>query len=93
VTDAGLVNLKGMTNLKKLTFEDCRNVSDEGLKVLVDLQALELLNLKGTQTTDASVALLSGLKNLKELNLQFTQVSDEGIKRLKKALPKAKVIE
>ena len=41
--------------------------------------------------TDAAIEALSSLKNLKSLELSETNLSPEGIKELRKALPRSKV--
>ena len=59
VTDAGLVNLKGMTNLKALGLSDT-GVTNAGLVHLKDLTNLKALFLINTQITDAGLGYLKG---------------------------------
>jgi hypothetical protein len=57
--------------------------SDEDLKALTDIKALEKLNLYGTGVTDQGLDLLLPLGSLKELELSYTLISDEGLQKLK----------
>jgi len=51
------------------------------------LTKLLVLDLRGTQVTDAGLAHLKGLTNLSKLDISFTQVSDAGVQELQQALP------
>ncbi|MGC3971259.1 MAG: hypothetical protein QM775_29130 [Pirellulales bacterium] len=53
---------------------------------------LRFLHLIGTNITDAGLKHLVGLKKLEELEVRGTAVSDEGLHRLRKALPTLRVI-
>lgn len=79
---------------------DLRNtsVTDAGLMHIGKLKSLRILFLgydrfvyMGENTSpdisDAGLAHLKGLTNLKELFIQQTKVTEEGIEKLKKALP------
>ncbi len=57
VTDAGLENLKGLTNLKGLSL-DSTQVTDTGLKHLKGLSHLEELSVLNTQVTPEGVKKL-----------------------------------
>ena len=48
---------------------------------------LTYLNLYGTAVSDAGLGQLAGLKNLRNLYVWQTKVTDEGIQKLKQALP------
>ena len=52
--DAGLVHLRGLTQLRRLSLHSTR-VSDAGLEHLRGLTQLRRLNLAGTEVTDAGV--------------------------------------
>jgi internalin A len=87
VTDAGLKELAGMKNLRKLNLSGCRSddrakVTDAGLKELAGHKNLQWLDLSYTQVTDAGLKELAGLKSLKELDLRVTKVTDAGLKEL-----------
>jgi Leucine-rich repeat (LRR) protein len=57
VTDAGLVNLKGLNDLVTLDL-DGTSVTDDGLANLKGLRNLQRLDLSNTQVTDEGVAAL-----------------------------------
>ena len=57
--------------------------TDDDLKLLGSLTALEALDLGKTKITDAGLVHLKGLKNLRSLNLAFDEVTDEGLPHLK----------
>ena len=57
VTGAGLVHLKGLTNLEKLAFSGTR-ITDEGLEHLKGLTNLKELGLGHTRVTDEGVQKL-----------------------------------
>lgn len=88
-TDAGLVHLKGLTSLEKLTLPET-DVTDAGMANLTGLKNLKSLGLVFCKKiTDKSVPYLSQLKNLQELNVASTKITPRGIAALQKALPKA----
>ena len=87
VTDAGLKELAGLTQLQTLYLTGTK-VTDAGLKELAGLTRLQWLNLQGTKVTDEGLKELAGLKQLHMLFLDGTQVTDAGVQELQKALPK-----
>jgi internalin A len=82
VRDAGLVHLKGLTNLSTLHL-DHTPISDRELLHLEGLTNLSTLDLNSTQVGDAGLAHLEGLANLSTLHLKNTRVSDRGLTHLK----------
>ena len=65
LTDAGLVHLKGLTNLQDFHLDDTQ-ITDAGLVHLKGLTNLQSLYLYETQVTDAGVAeLKQALPNCK----------------------------
>ena len=82
ITDAGLVHLKGLTNLADLNLYRTQ-VTDAGLVHLNGMANLVSLDLLGSQVTDAGLVHLVGLNNLKDLGLNFTQVTGTGLVHLK----------
>ncbi len=91
VTDAGLKELAGLTQLQSLDFRETQ-VTDAGLKELAGLKQLRMLNLGVTQVTDAGLKELAGLKQLRMLNLSGSKVTDAGVQELQKALPQVQII-
>jgi Leucine Rich repeat len=86
VTDAGLVNIKGLTKLQKLALGGrfgITRITDAGLENLKELTALQDLDLKGTKITDAGLKHLRGLTQLKKLDVADTQLTDAGLVNFK----------
>ena len=81
VTDAGLVNLRGLTHLRSLNLKNTK-VTDAGLEHLRGLSQLRSVNLSGTAVTDAGLVHLTGLAKLQFLDLSGTQVADAGLVHL-----------
>lgn len=90
VTDAGLENLKWLTDLNILMLYYTQ-VTDAGLEHLEGLTGLERLSLWCPKVTDAGLDHLKGLTSLQTLNLDSTQVTDEGVNELKKAMRKCRI--
>ena len=91
ITNAGLVHLKRLTQLRWLHLERTK-VGDEGVAHLAGLDKLEYLNLYGTKITDKALGHLVRLKKLKRLYVWQTKITDVGVARLRKALPKLRVV-
>ena len=82
VSDAGLVHLKGLTNLRQLNLRNTR-ISDAGLVHLKGLTKMKVLILTEIPITDAGLAHLEGLAKLEKLILYDTQITDAGLVHLK----------
>jgi Leucine-rich repeat (LRR) protein len=82
VTDAGLANLEGLTELQSLDLRDTE-VTDAGLEHLKGLTKLWSLDLRNTRVTGEGLEDLKGLPQLRELYLSDTQVTDAGLEHLK----------
>ena len=91
ITSSGMVHLKGLTQLRRLHLERTK-VDDKGIENLIGLSKLEYLNLYATKITDKSLDRLADLENLRQLYLWQTDVTDYGVAKLKKALPKLKIV-
>jgi Leucine Rich repeat len=89
VTDAGLVGLKHLPELRKLLLPGAS--TDASLANLEGLKHLEELGVSRTQITDAGLVHLWGLKKLRKLHLYGTRIRGEGIGKLRAALPEAEV--
>lgn len=81
ITDAGLVALKDLKNLRTLDLPE--GIGDAGLVQLAGLQKLESLNLAGANITDAGLVHLRGLTALRVLNISLTRVTDAGLVNLR----------
>jgi hypothetical protein len=82
VTDAGMENLRGFTNLQTLTLGR-KNVTGAGWEHLKGLTQLRTLDLPYGEVTDAGLEHLKGLTQLQELDLGATPVTDAGLVHLK----------
>ena len=63
VTDGGLKELAGLTQLRGLRLASCNGVTDAGVKALAGLTLLRGLDLRDTQVTDECLKELAGLCN------------------------------
>jgi hypothetical protein len=90
ITDAGLRELAPFKSLTTLHLGDTQ-VTDAGLKDAAALRNLAKLDLSYTAVTDAEIQGLVALKNLTTLYLHRSKVTNEGVKALRKALPKCEI--
>ena len=73
------------------------NVNDQTVRELVDIvnnapQGINVtIDLAGTQVTDTGLIHLQKVNGLARLVLRNTQVTDEGVKKLRLALPNCKI--
>ena len=67
-------------------------VDDAGLAHCSSLPKLECLSAQGPGITDMSLIALESCKALKMVEFLDTKISDAGISRFRKALPKAELI-
>ena len=92
VTDAGLGHLKGLTQLDALWLNGTQ-VTDAGLNASRAWPNSKGAGLAATQVTDAGLECLKGLTRLeKDFSLYADQVTDEGVTRLRRALPNCQMI-
>jgi hypothetical protein len=66
-------------------------ITGKGLARLKGLPNLRVVQLMGSPTTDEDLPSLECLKQLVLLDLRGTKVTDEGVARLRKALPGCKI--
>jgi Leucine-rich repeat (LRR) protein len=83
VTDRGLEQLKGFSQLKLLRLDGAPQVTDVGLEHVKGLAQLQCLSLLGTQVTDSGLERLTGFGQLTHLSLSGTRVTDAGLEFLK----------
>ncbi len=91
VSDAGLKHVGKLGRLTHLNLNRT-GVSDAGIKNLAGLPSLEWLNLYGTKVTDACLPDLAKHRKLTALYLWDTAITAEGADKLRKALPKTKIV-
>tara|TARA_Y100000593_G_C4159696_1_gene261374 strand:+ start:163 stop:705 length:543 start_codon:yes stop_codon:yes gene_type:complete len=92
ITDAGLKEVAKLQQLKELDLYLCFEITDAGLKEVAKCGRLNVLRLRATPITDAGLKELAKLKQLAELDLCQTHVTEAGVARLQKALPKCKIL-
>ncbi len=80
-----------LENLTELRVSNT-TITDNELKHLEPLKHLEYLNVYGNEITDASIESFQKLKNLKKLYLWKTNISEEGILKIKAALPQLTIV-
>ena len=101
VTDAHIVHLTELQNLRDLTIDaividENRNISssmditDKGLEYISKLKSLESLSLIGVKITDKGLEHLEKLTSLKWISLQACGVSEQDMQPLKEKLPALK---
>ena len=91
VTDNVLNEVKKFNNLTWLNLKNTA-VTDRGISNISKLPYLTYLNLVSSKVSDNSINSLSEMKNLKEIYFWNSDVTENGVKRLRSALPDAKII-
>jgi hypothetical protein len=79
MTDAMLAEVTRVETITALGLSGCRGVTDEGLRHLAKLPALQHLDLSGTGITDAGLQVVRQLPRLRTISLAWTRVTDAGI--------------
>jgi beta-lactamase regulating signal transducer with metallopeptidase domain/Leucine-rich repeat (LRR) protein len=79
ISDAGLIHVKGLTNLTELDLS-ASQITDSGLLNLAGLAVLDRLNLSDTEITDAGVAQLSRLPRLRLVYLDRTRLTSDALR-------------
>lgn len=91
VSDKGLAHLVGLADLREL-YLGGDAITDVGVESLVQIKSLRSLALPDAQLTDKSLPLFTGLQNLRELSVGGPGVTKAGFERLKRSLPKVRVV-
>ena len=86
ITNAGLSNLKGITELLGLSLKDTK-ITDAGLVHLKELKSLQILSLSNTMVTVAGIESLKGMPRLKTLIVSETLATPENLRIMRLALP------
>jgi len=81
VTDAGLENLAGFTELLRLYLADT-SVNGTGFVHLEQCDKIEWLRLANSQFSDVGMEHISRFTNLTQLTLDGTQITDDGLSHL-----------
>jgi hypothetical protein len=98
VTDTGLKQLAGLTNMERFSFA-ATGLTDDGLKSLANMKNLDLLHINNKyrpelspaderRLTDEGLSYLQGLKMLTYLQIDSdNNFSDSAIRRFRRGLP------
>jgi len=78
VSDAGIAQLKDLTNLETLDLSGTK-MTDAGLASLAGLTKIESLSLDETDITDDGLKHLAGMRELKSLRISARGISDKGL--------------
>jgi WD40 repeat protein len=92
IDDSAFEALGKLTKMGDLRLTDCK-ITGTGLKHLVDLKELHYLSLSGNPLTDAAIKSLKKMTNVRDVILTATNISDEAAEQLKKALPRARILD
>ncbi len=91
-TDADLGELCELPGLEALSLNDTK-VTDKGCPVIAGLRWLAFLSLNDTAITDEGLRHLESMSNLQYLLLnRCPNITDEGVARLRKVLPRCQIV-
>lgn len=91
VTDNVLGEVKKFNNLTWLNLKDT-SVTDRGLQSIIKMENLTYINLVSSKISDNGMDTLGSIKTLQEVYLWNSKVTNNGVKRLRTALPDAKIL-
>lgn len=91
LTDAGVRRLAHLTKLKRLELHNGHALTDDAFTFFDSLHNLEYVNIWNTPVGDRTLSYLEECSTLKQVLISNTLVTQEGIERLKNALPNARV--
>jgi hypothetical protein len=79
-SDADLVHVASLGNLRTLSLSYCENITDAGLMQVASLGNLQTLHLEGCgRITDAGLVHVASLGNLQTLSLGCERITDTGL--------------
>ena len=82
MTDELLADLPATATLTALGLSGCKAVTDEGVRHLARLPALQHLDLSGTSITDAGLQVPRDLPQVRTLSLASTRITAKGMAEL-----------
>ncbi|MBX9680508.1 MAG: hypothetical protein K2X38_17260 [Gemmataceae bacterium] len=87
----GIKHFADLTKLVVLNLSETR-IGNDGINHLAKMKKLRVLNLRATKIADAGLEALTGLTELTTLDVRDTEITKDGVERLRKALPKVKIL-
>ena len=91
-TPAGLAHAAKIATLRRLDVSHAPTVTDESLRLVAAMPALEEFKLGSAKVTDDGLLELAASKSLKKLSLSgLKQITPAGVERLRKARPELQV--
>lgn len=82
VAGPGLVNIQGMTALKRIDMHGCRSMTDEGLAHITNLPNLEWVIITHSLIDGSGLKFLKNLPKLRYLNLTNSKITGPGLDEL-----------
>jgi Leucine-rich repeat (LRR) protein len=82
IADPDLLYFRPATQIEDLNVAYSEHITDIGMSVIKDWKNLKRLDVSGTQTADATLALLGRLPRLESLDVAGSEVTDDGIQEL-----------
>lgn len=92
VSDADLYPLRALRDEIDVVGLAGTNVTDRGLRNLLDLPALDNVDLANTAITDEGLEILGNIKSLEYVHIDGTAVSERGVARLQRLLPNCEIV-
>lgn len=90
ISDATLDRLLTLTTIESLRLSNCQGVTNQGLQsgTLQEMTHLKSLNLRGLKAVnDESISSLVKMSYLRHINIRQTKISQEGVEKMKAAMP------
>jgi hypothetical protein len=90
IGDDGLAYFQNLKNLQMLGLSGTK-VTDRGMAYIRNLPKLLYLALSDTEVSDRSIEVLTAMDSLRDVELYRTKVTQDGIRRLREAMPQCKI--
>jgi hypothetical protein len=84
LTEAGLVHLRGQTQLRELNVGSCKDITGPWLAIIKDLKHLQRLHFNcGVIPAGVDLAPLAGLTDMRTLSMRGPGITDAGLAHLR----------
>jgi hypothetical protein len=91
LSSKGIEKIATLPELRRLELSQLERVDDAAIPHLLAMERLEEVDLSGTGVTDEGLEKLTGARNLRHIYLGGSKATEEGVERLRKALPRSQV--